>query len=146
MIGSEDDAAYVNVDGDIVISNGGKVTTNAQLETQNSYYYTGLFAQGSIVVQAGGEVSIPQEGLLDVRSDNGLIVEDQGALNVHGLLSIDTSLVMHGGLNIVGSDEYYYKYHAGNVMVYGDVTIGGLLEVIKNGSFTVSNDYNSRRW
>ncbi|WP_171056127.1 S-layer homology domain-containing protein [Paenibacillus sinopodophylli] len=138
LVGSAYGGAYVNTSGEIIVSIGGKITTNSQLETQNTRYYSGVSAESGLTVASGGEIAVPEYGLLSLRGKAGLTIKQDGALNVKGSLMIDTHAEINGALNIIGSNESYINYSKGDVSVYGDLAINKLLEVSRNGHLSVS--------
>ncbi|MCR8657487.1 S-layer homology domain-containing protein [Paenibacillus endoradicis] len=136
--GSVNGGAYVNTNGEIIVSSGGKITTTSQLESQGHYYYTGVSANKGITIEAGGEIAVPNIGLLSIRGNAGLFVKQDGLLNVKGDLMINTDADINGTMNIIGANQNYTNSLRGSVSIYGDLTINKLLEVSKNGQISVS--------
>ncbi|BBI35602.1 S-layer homology domain-containing protein [Cohnella abietis] len=137
VVGSATGAGNVHVNGGIIVSNGGKITTNSQLESQRSYYVAGVSSKNTITVAPGGEIAVPEYGYLGIRSEDRLVIKQDGALNVKGNLRINNNTELNGALNIIGANTDYADYYKGRVDLYGDLTINKLLEV-KNGAISVS--------
>lgn len=138
IIGDQFGGGHIHVSENIIVSDGGKITTNSQSTTQRLYHSSGVYSSGKITVASGGEITIPQTGLLSLNGNHGVVIEQDGALNVTGMLDQHSDIEIHGTMSIVGSDGNYTNAFIGRATIYGDVTINGLLEVSKNGMLSVS--------
>ena len=138
LVGTDNGGSYVSVNKDIIVANGGKITTNSQLDSQKTYYGTSVYSDSTIRVEQGGEISVPERGFLSIQGKSGLLVQQDGAINVKGNLSIRNNAELNGALNIIGSNENYTTSLKGYVNVYGDLTINKMLDLSNNGYVSVS--------
>lgn len=138
VVGSQYGGGNVYVRGDILVSSGGKITTNSQLETQRSYYYTSVRANGLVTIASGGEITVPEVGLLNVSGNEGFNIEQSAALNVNGDFASDYDVKIDGALNITGANLSYTSSLKGNARFYGDITVNNVIEINNNGNLWVS--------